>query len=141
MEDYKEYLNSEEWKKTRKAFKSKSCGRCFICERKSGSMEVHHKTYYRNGVSILHNEKDSDLALLCHTCHDRLHEYEIEGYLREDIADNLKKEKIRAEFLRREGIKGKITIIPSQRYREIYDRKGNKINFKRKEKTKYQYTF
>ena len=116
MENYNDYLNSDEWKERRKAFKSKSCGRCFICERKSGSMEVHHKTYYRNGVSILHNEKDTDLALLCHTCHDKLHEYEIEGYLREDIDDKSKKEKIRAEFSRHKENEGKVTVIPYQRY-------------------------
>jgi len=132
MENYTEYLKSDHWKERRKAFRSKSCGRCFICEKKSSLMDVHHKTYYKNGESILFHETDGDLALLCHTCHDKLHKYDIEGYLREDIADNLKKEKINAEFSRREQIESRIVTIPPQRYREVYDRKGNKVNYKGK---------
>jgi len=138
MENYIEYLKSDHWKERRKAFRSKSCGRCFICEKKSGSMDVHHKTYSRNGKSILFDERDDELCLLCHDCHDKLHKYEIEGYLRESIGDVSKKERIRQEFQRRENLENNVVVIPAQKFREVFDRRGNKIKLKRKER-KYQY--
>lgn len=133
MIDYKEYLNSDYWIKRRKEFKSRNCGRCFICEKKSVSVSVHHKYYYHNGVSILNHEKDEDLLLLCQDCHEKIHEYGLEPRLRQDIDDKTKKDIILKEFERRVKPEEKITIFPPQKSREVYDRKGNLINFKRKE--------
>lgn len=65
--DYKLYLLSEEWRKKREeAF---LCyGRlCLVCKAEN-KLHVHHKTYTNLG-----NELMEDLAVLCESCHDRLH--------------------------------------------------------------------
>jgi len=124
MENYIEYLKSDHWKERRKAFKSKSCGRCFICEKKSGSMDVHHKTYSRNGKSILFDERDDELCLLCHDCHFRMHKYSLDGYLRSNLPDAEKKKVIQDTFKRVEDKKSRTIYIPSYHYTKPKKKKG-----------------
>ena len=66
----RDYLKSEHWRRMRKHIYEKYKGKCKKCGRAFSSehMNVHHLTYKRIG-----NEKDSDLTLLCETCHQLLH--------------------------------------------------------------------
>ena len=64
--DYKEYINSKEWKE-------KSCNlrllakSCYCCG-SSNNLAVHHTNYFNLG-----NENDFDLKVLCGKCHKKVH--------------------------------------------------------------------
>lgn len=66
--EYRKYLKGEVWLATRKGFivqhKTKVCELCGSGEK----LRVHHHTYKRVG-----SEKISDLALVCNSCHARIH--------------------------------------------------------------------
>lgn len=85
--NYSEYLKSEYWRKRRAKFISKTWKRCFIC-RATKSLQVHHKRYYRNGKSILFNERHTDLRLICKSCHTFIHE---NGYVQTLSANRIKR--------------------------------------------------
>jgi len=66
--DYKKYLNSKHWKKTREFLfkeKGKYCHFCFS----SKNINVHHK-YYR-----FYKEKNNHLVPLCRSCHTTWHSW------------------------------------------------------------------
>jgi hypothetical protein len=65
-ETYREYLKSEHWQQTRtkKRRRNKQCGICGATSR----LDVHHLTYRQ-----LFNVEQSDLRVLCRTCHDLAH--------------------------------------------------------------------
>ena len=66
---YKEYLNSDYWKKQRKRYlKSNLLKECIVCGNKK--YQLHHKLYKRIG-----KEKVSDFLPLCNNCHLKLHQY------------------------------------------------------------------
>lgn len=65
---YREYLQSDHWRKTREQAISKAGGRCQMCNR-SDRLHVHHRTYVRRG-----EERMSDLLVLCETCHHEFHD-------------------------------------------------------------------
>lgn len=69
---YEDYLKSEDWKLKREQKLSKK-SRCAICLR-GDTLEVHH-LFYRN----LHDVQNSDLRVLCHSCHSLSHTLEKEG--------------------------------------------------------------
>ena len=75
--DYKQYLQTNHWKITREKFKSKTWRHCYICHSKE-YLQVHHKRYRVNGVSILFHEKHTDFRLLCRNCHGKIHKYKLE---------------------------------------------------------------
>lgn len=65
--DYKEYLKSDHWKKTRvRIIEQRVC--CEICE-SDENLNVHHMHYL-----TLWSESDDCLLLLCWKCHTELHE-------------------------------------------------------------------
>lgn len=65
---YSDYMKSKEWKLRRAKFISlKKHRNCEICCSES-NLIVHHHTYLRVGCEL-----DQDLALLCNSCHTRLH--------------------------------------------------------------------
>lgn len=65
---YSDYMKSKEWKLRREKFISlKKHRNCEICCSES-NLIVHHHTYLRVGCEL-----DQDLALLCNSCHTRLH--------------------------------------------------------------------
>ena len=75
---YREYLNSDHWKTTRKNFFSRSQriikmkregGICCEFCRTSGKINLHHKTYERLGC-----ERTTDLIILCDGCHQTVHD-------------------------------------------------------------------
>lgn len=63
---YREYLNSDGWKETRRNVEDRAQGRCEICG-KRGS-HVHHRRYSPPG-----KEKNSDLLFVCVSCHKQIH--------------------------------------------------------------------
>ena len=80
MVNYNTYLQGNYWKERRKIFRNKTWNRCYICHSKK-ELQTHHKRYIRNNISILFNEKHSDLRLLCKICHFKLHKYKLEYML------------------------------------------------------------
>lgn len=67
MVDYKLYLKSDEWRKTRSHIRRRARGWCERC--KVGKRaDVHHLTYARLGC-----ERLDDLLAVCTECHEFLH--------------------------------------------------------------------
>jgi hypothetical protein len=64
---YKEYLQSDHWKKTRERTLELDGERCRVCNG-SNSLQVHHRTYRRKG-----RELPVDLITLCKSCHFTFH--------------------------------------------------------------------
>lgn len=71
MNDYEDYVKSDEWKSVKERL-IKERGR--VCEKcgqeKPKSMHLHHKNY----DNVLGKERDEDLMLLCEDCHNELHQ-------------------------------------------------------------------
>ena len=80
MKTYAEKLRDPRWKRFRLDYiESKSTeegdSECDDCGNETqGTLHVHHKVY-RNGLEPWEYDF-SDLRLICHECHDRLHEAE-----------------------------------------------------------------
>lgn len=69
--EYREYINSPAWRKKREDYwRSGMPKNCYCCgtPRHSG-MHLHHRTYKNLG-----NERLMDLAPMCQTCHERIHD-------------------------------------------------------------------
>ncbi len=64
---YKDYLQTDHWKKTRKKALYKADYKCQLCNSKE-KLNVHHKTYENRGC-----EKSEDLIVLCEECHGKFH--------------------------------------------------------------------
>lgn len=64
---YEDYLQSPEWKDTRRRALVKSGYRCERCGSKT-KLHVHHKTYEHKG-----RELPGDLSVLCKRCHEAEH--------------------------------------------------------------------
>ncbi len=68
MTDYKTYLKTRHWQKTRAAAMKRANGKCQLCGSRQG-LNVHHNSYNRRG-----RELAGDLIVLCDGCHDVFHE-------------------------------------------------------------------
>lgn len=68
---YKEYLQSEHWKETRRQALKRAGFKCQLCNQ-GGMLDVHHRTYERRG-----EEKNSDLIVLCRPCHAKFHDKDV----------------------------------------------------------------
>lgn len=64
--DYRDYLRTRHWRRTREAAIAHYGARCVLCG--SYEIEVHHRTYENLG-----RETVSDLVVLCVGCHSRWH--------------------------------------------------------------------
>jgi 5-methylcytosine-specific restriction endonuclease McrA len=64
---YRDYLQSDEWKTTRRRALKRAQFRCQVCN-KGESLNVHHRTYERRG-----EERNDDLLVLCQPCHEIFH--------------------------------------------------------------------
>lgn len=67
---YKEYLQTDHWKNTRKKAQERANYRCQLCNTKKQTLHVHHRTYERRG-----QEYASDLIVLCANCHETFHNH------------------------------------------------------------------
>ena len=70
---YRDYLQSDEWKRKTDHVKTAGKYRCKCC-RSGKDLEVHHKTYRSIG-----NESINDLIILCRACH-KLHHASLIDY-------------------------------------------------------------
>jgi 5-methylcytosine-specific restriction endonuclease McrA len=66
---YSDYLQTADWKIRREGALKRAGFSCQVCSG-NGELHVHHRTYLRRG-----NEAESDLIVLCATCHKLFHEY------------------------------------------------------------------
>jgi len=64
---YNDYLETDEWKETRKRALQRADYKCQVCNG-THNLQVHHSSYDRRG-----NEADADLIVLCGACHRRFH--------------------------------------------------------------------
>jgi 5-methylcytosine-specific restriction endonuclease McrA len=69
MLNYKIYLQTAHWQKTRKRKLSQAKYRCQVCYSQK-KLHVHHRTYKRIGKEWL-----IDLTVLCEDCHDLFHKH------------------------------------------------------------------
>lgn len=65
---YSEYLKTDHWSEVRKRALKRAGFRCQLCNAQ-GTLHVHHRTYVNRG-----QEENSDLIVLCNTCHQEFHE-------------------------------------------------------------------
>lgn len=65
--DYSLYLKSNHWQELRTRLFAERGG-CEVCD-STNNLTLHHLRYTRKGVSILWNEQDGDLLVLCWQCH------------------------------------------------------------------------
>jgi 5-methylcytosine-specific restriction endonuclease McrA len=68
-EEYRAYLRSDYWWRTRKRIYQRDRYECRICGAREG-LQVHHKftSYERLGAEL-----DTDLITVCDRCHKRIH--------------------------------------------------------------------
>jgi 5-methylcytosine-specific restriction endonuclease McrA len=65
---YRLYLRTPEWRRTRSAALVRAGSRCSLDAKHVKGLEVHHSSYERLG-----KELESDLTVLCRSCHERFH--------------------------------------------------------------------
>jgi len=74
FESYQDYLKSDEWKEKANAAKERAGWQCQINAKHSNKiLHAHHRTYERIG-----NELDSDITVLCDSCHRKAHNKEFD---------------------------------------------------------------
>lgn len=66
---YQEYLQTDEWKDTRRRALKRARFACQVCNVKNTELHVHHRTYDNLGC-----EENTDLIVLCKRCHEKAHE-------------------------------------------------------------------
>lgn|SRR3990167_3723955 len=67
LENYKGYLKSPHWQKTKKQFYLFNEKKCVVCKSKE-NINLHHTDYRKMGI-----EEFGDLITLCQNCHTELH--------------------------------------------------------------------
>lgn len=65
---YKQYLRTPEWQRTRAGALERANYRCSLDATHSDGLDVHHNTYER-----LSAELETDVIVLCHSCHQLHH--------------------------------------------------------------------
>jgi len=68
---YRNYLQSNEWKKKRLERLKLDGFKCQMCHQHKGQLDVHHTTY-----DTLYNENINDLITLCRPCHAKIHQHD-----------------------------------------------------------------
>ena len=63
---YREYIESEEWRRKAVQAKERAGWRCQVCNRRGDevTLDAHHRTYARLG-----RERPDDITVLCRECH------------------------------------------------------------------------
>lgn len=80
---YRNYLNSDSWKKKRQLVLERDENICQECKEKPAE-DVHHLTYEN-----LENEKLSDLLSVCRECHIKIHREELRKYFEEKFKSRI----------------------------------------------------
>lgn len=67
--EHRKYLKSKEWKNVRERYySSKLIQVCYVCEKNSVRLDLHHRTYDRWG-----KERLTDLTPVHRKCHNQIH--------------------------------------------------------------------
>jgi hypothetical protein len=69
QEWYRQYLQSDDWRRRADAAKARFGGRCALCNA-IANLQAHHRTYERVG-----HEAPDDLTALCDDCHSAYHRW------------------------------------------------------------------
>jgi hypothetical protein len=122
-EKYDAYIASEEWFNVKIDIISKRGSRCEACSKpmKPNKLHLHHKTYER-----LFDEKESDLELLCPSCHAFAHDKPSLRVFKGEKPKKWKKKAIRRqkeqikqrkniERIKDMAARGEIVIIPKNK--------------------------
>jgi hypothetical protein len=64
---YEQYLQTAWWRQRRREALVWAGGKCQLCSAMEG-LDVHHNTYVRLGCEV-----ETDLIVLCRSCHERHH--------------------------------------------------------------------
>ena len=73
-EMYREYLQSDIWKEKRDRAIKRADNKCQLCASNDKVLNVHHNTYENIDLeNNVFNEKESDLIVLCGSCHKKFH--------------------------------------------------------------------
>jgi len=120
---YKEYLQTDHWKETRKKALHRANYKCQLCSNKD-ALNVHHNTYENRG-----QEKDEDLIVLCQECHAKHHEKSED---KDMVVKNRNKTKT-AFFIYIKGLDNSLdtqinTFLENTYYNEIVDIKMTQGN-------------
>lgn len=70
---YKDFLNTNYWKKIKEYKKYRSNYSCELCSVQN-NLHVHHKTYKNHGHEIYREVIYNDLVVLCEDCHHKFHD-------------------------------------------------------------------
>lgn len=70
---YKDFLNTNYWKKIKEYKKYRSNYSCELCSTQN-NLHVHHKTYKNHGYEIHKEIIYNDLVVLCEDCHHKFHD-------------------------------------------------------------------
>ena len=74
-EEYKQYIQSPEWKQKREKRMKIDDFTCVMCGRSAdevrGGLQIHHVNYMNLG----HEDPLTDLVCLCGSCHRKLHNF------------------------------------------------------------------
>lgn len=70
--------NNSDWEEAKRRVRIRDGHKCQMCG-KDYNLEVHHKTYWVNGQSIVGHELEhlDCLVTLCGGCHEKVHKYHI----------------------------------------------------------------
>lgn len=79
--EYRDYLDSEEWRELKLDLLMNRGCRCEECfdDKQPNELDVHHKTYER-----IFNELETDLILLCRRCHRLEHNLPILSFRKKE---------------------------------------------------------
>ena len=67
--DYKEYLQSPQWKSLTAKKRKEAGNKCQLCNDGEVTLHVHHRTYEN-----IYKESMEDLIVLCENCHKKFHD-------------------------------------------------------------------
>lgn len=117
---YAKYLKTGHWAQLRKRALSFYGNACFLC-RFTESLEVHHLTYRKRVIDATLD----DLLILCGACHSRAHWWLDRNWLREDVGNQEKRDRLehlfkresdRSRTIRKNGEAKRVLTIPLADY-------------------------
>lgn len=114
---YRQYLNSEHWKNTRERLLERHGAYCDCCG-STDNINVHHLTYKNIG-----KENDYELIVLCHRCHQIMHDQKRKRRLANEFHDVIYGDEVQEKIKElKQLIKTKIGKVVAE---EMYDTWGD----------------
>lgn len=79
-DSYTDYLRSDVWRRFRRRYFKSYPKLCVLCY-STNDINLHHRYYNRDGVTILGRELFIDVCALCRVCHVKIHTLKLEAWL------------------------------------------------------------